>query len=733
MLSPPHLWGASQEDWTHFDLILGLGNDLLPVVSNPTANISPNSKMKGLGKTPSRYNGKREVAGITNWTTKQTTAAEIALWSKETDYGICLQTREVRALDIDVTDPELVRDIVEFIGGELQWLGLPCRSRSNSSKCLLAFKLKGEFAKRVLKVKSGIIEFLANGQQFIAIGAHFRPDGKPSGARYEWDWCEHDSFPELGKDEFEKLWAALAQEFGIAEASEGVLRKPKGTVAAGVIHDPVATYLADTGRVLDTGKESQLFIDCPFAEDHTADNGETSTAYFPAGTRGYEQGHFVCLHAHCEDRSDAEFLDGIGYRVADFEALPAPQKLQPSFLGRDKRKDGKIPAVVENVLRALRNASYCGWKIAYDNFFSEVMRTPEDEPNAWRALKDEDYTELRAHLDKRGFMPVSGEMMRDCVWAVAQENAFDTAITWIKSLSWDGTPRVESFLRDCFGAEDNAYTRSVSLYMWTAMAGRVLDPGCKADMAPILVGLQGLGKSQGVSAIAPARQYFGEIDLTDRDADLSRLLRGKLVVELSELRGLSSRDMESTKSFMSRTDEEWVPKYMEKARKAPRRFIFIGTTNQDEFLADATGERRWLPVRVGKVEVDRIAADRPQLWAEARELFELFGIAWRDAEKLAENEHSKYKISDAWEGVISEWLDMPEFGSGKKPRERDFLQVHEILCGALGFTAKNIQHRDKLRIGNVLRGMGFVKTVKRVNGELAKVWCYPCYPSVTHV
>lgn len=126
--------GASPADWDHFDLVLGLGADLLPVVSNTAATISPDSKMRDLGKTPSRYNKDRQVVGIAGWTSHQASDQDISRWSKEREYGICLQTRAVRALDIDVADPEKAQAIAAFIQSRMFDL-LPVRHRENSGKC----------------------------------------------------------------------------------------------------------------------------------------------------------------------------------------------------------------------------------------------------------------------------------------------------------------------------------------------------------------------------------------------------------------------------------------------------------------------------------------------------------------------------------------------------------------------------------------------------------------------
>ena len=311
-------YGALPQDWYNLDL-LGLTADLLPVVSNPDSPISPKSSLKSKGKVPSVYNRNRQIAGIPNWTNHQTTAAELERWSKEPDYGLCIQTRNVRALDIDVEDRELAQSIVEFISGHFHWLGFPCRSRANSGKCLLAFVIPGEMAKRVMKVKGGVIEFLANGQHFVAHGSH------PSGARYEWDWCDHHNFPKIDPDQFEDLWQKLTENFAIEPPSSSTLRNPLSDPNQGILaamHDPVVAAMEEAGIVTGLGKEGQIFIKCPWEHEHTEKiEGGSSTAYLPAGTRDYDCGHFLCMHAHCQSRDDGEFLDSFGYRIKDFETI----------------------------------------------------------------------------------------------------------------------------------------------------------------------------------------------------------------------------------------------------------------------------------------------------------------------------------------------------------------------------------------------------------------------------
>lgn len=314
---PPN-YGATPEDWAHFELILGLGEDLLPVVSDPRTRISDNSKMKSLGKTPSIFNRVHEVVGMTDWTALRAGQDALAKWSRTPEYGICVQTRSVRALDVDVTNPEEAGRI----RAALAHLGLPCRSRSNSSKFLLAFTLPGEYSKSVIKTQHGIIEFLATGQQFVAVGAHFNSDGKPSGARYEWANGLPSEIPELSAAQFKKVWTDLQLQFGVEPATV-----PKTTVAKQVKlqeaneNDETARHLLEIGAILSTERDGRLHIVCPFASEHTGESADSATTYFPANTGGYSRGHFKCLHAHCEHRTDLDFRSVLGLVNDDFEDL----------------------------------------------------------------------------------------------------------------------------------------------------------------------------------------------------------------------------------------------------------------------------------------------------------------------------------------------------------------------------------------------------------------------------
>ena len=417
-----------------------------------------------------------------------------------------------------------------------------------------------------------------------------------------------------------------------------------------------------------------------------------------------------------------------GWREDLGPCLPIPIDLTdqadvplPSMV-RDK--NGRIEPVVDNVVKGLNCPAMARMTIGHDEFRDEIMLSTDGGKN-WRPFKDTDYVTLRINLERTGFKPIGRDIIRDTVARVAEDNRFDSAILWINSLpAWDGVPRIDTFHSTYLGAEDCPFTRAVSAYLWTALAGRCLSPGCQVDMVPIWIGAQGIKKSSAAMAMAPAQDFACEINFAEKETDTSRRMRGRLIGEIGELRGLNSRDIEHIKSFVTRRYEDWTPKFKEFNTVFPRRIVFIGTTNQMEFLADETGNRRWLPIKVTRADVAGITRDRDQLWAEARDRFQASGVEWSEAEKLGRESHEDHMISDPWEDTIRSWLDQDGI-DGIKNADRAFLRSSQVLKYALNFDDKHVSRKEELRLGKVFRALGYEKGVTRENGKLIKAWLLP--------
>lgn len=203
--------GATLADWTHWDLVVGLGSELLPAVADQDAKLSPHSSLKAVdGKTPSEF-GPHGVRGIPKWQDLVATEAQLVKWSADRRLNVCLQARTVRALDGDIEDPALAAEVAAVIAKHVK---LPKRTRANSSKFLQPFRYGGPLKKRVITTRAGKIELLADGQQWVAAGVH------KSGARIEWEGGLPNEIPEVTPKQLDALWSKLEERFSVEPATE---------------------------------------------------------------------------------------------------------------------------------------------------------------------------------------------------------------------------------------------------------------------------------------------------------------------------------------------------------------------------------------------------------------------------------------------------------------------------------------------------------------------------------
>lgn len=727
------IYGAGEAAWDYFDSILGLTEDLLPVVSDPNVSISSSSKIKDLGKTPTQFDKNGEVVGISQWTAKKSNPHLIDKWKIDSRLGICCQTRYARGLDVDVGDPIKAQAIVDF------WLSLvgklPVRTRSNSGKRLAMFSLVGKYPKRRFEVDGGIIEFLGTGQQFIAAGTH------PSGVRYEWD---ENGLPfdlvELTPEIFEDAWSKLVAKFAIGAAVTGkvgeIVDRPRGVT----VTDPMVEWLKAEGQVRSVEANGVVRVICPWEEEHSDGVGsDSSTCYFPAGIGGKAEAGFKCLHAHCEGRGIAEYEQAVGYVATKFDTVEEKNSGSldeldlPSF---QRKKDGTILCNLSNLELALKSKLACGAHLAFDNFRGEVvicenMNIKSLDDAEWRSFDDADGVALRLRLSRVGFEEIGRELMRDAIKLVTKIVQVDTAQVWIRKLpAWDGVKRVERFLPDYLGTKDDRYTRAVSRYIWTGHAGRIVQPGLKCDMMPIFCGDQGIRKSTFLGLIPPSDLYFRELSFGEIEHDnISRKIRGALVCEFAEMDGLHSRALESVKRFTSRTKENWIPKFQEHPIDYFRRTIFYGTSNETELLADTTGNRRWLPVIVTNADCAKLKRDRDQLWAEGLQMFIEHGVQYDAAEQLAKGEHHKFETTDEWTDVIGHWLrDLEREIGVELHNDPDAtvsgLTMQSILFGALGITPKDMTKSHQIRAGKAMTQLKYKRYMyfdKKLNKQV-RVW-----------
>lgn len=202
--------------------------------------------------------------------------------------------------------------------------------------------------------------------------------------------------------------------------------------------------------------------------------------------------------------------------------------------------------------------------------------------------------------------------------AIAHERQYHPVIDYLDGLEWDGQCRIDRWLTHYCSADDTELNREFGSKLLIAGVRRIKNPGVKFDTMLVLEGAQGAGKSRLAAKLAVRDEWFcGSLDLRSEDKTKAELLNRAWIVECQELDGLNKATGESLKRFLSTAIDTYRRSYARDASEQPRHCIIIGTTNEDTYLRDLTGNRRIWPVRVGSIDVDRFSNDVDQLWAEA--------------------------------------------------------------------------------------------------------------------
>ncbi len=333
---------------------------------------------------------------------------------------------------------------------------------------------------------------------------------------------------------------------------------------------------------------------------------------------------------------------------------------------------------------------------------------------------------LEAPTTQGGYgFKVSDRDLKAAVVLAANDNAFHPVREYLDGLKWDGVDRVERLFIDYLGAADTAYHRAAARMMLVAAVCRVFEPGHKFDFAVILEGVQGKRKSTFIRKLG--RQWYAELDGDFHDAkQMIELMQGAWILEIPELTGFSKADVRAIKAFMSRQSDRARLAYARRAGSFPRQCIFIGSTNDREYLKDDTGGRRFWPIACEVEEIDTETLERlvDQIWAEAFAIYRemrgkqprgtlplyLDGTALQEALGLQESRRVETE-ADAMAGQIGAWLDRPiatgsfddDTDACGEPLYRSETCLIEIWCECLGNDRRSYNRQSQLSLSNAMR------------------------------
>jgi predicted P-loop ATPase len=372
--------------------------------------------------------------------------------------------------------------------------------------------------------------------------------------------------------------------------------------------------------------------------------------------------------------------------------------------------------ILANALIALRQDPEVRDCFAYDEMLRGiVIQHAISKPGVFlnRAVTDADIMELCEWMQQNGMPGMGVETTRNAMLARADENRFHPVENYLRGLQWDQVPRLGTWLSVYLGAELSKYSEHIGRMFLTSMVARIAVPGCQADHMMVLEGPQGILKSSACKVLGDP--WFSD-NLPDITAgkEVSQHLRGHWLVEVSEMHAMNRAEATLLKSFISRREERYRPAYGRVEVQEPRQCVFVGTTNMEQYLRDSTGGRRFWPVKTGvsaRINIDALARDRDQLFAEAVVGYQQGDWWWPDAQ--FESEYIKPAQSERYAGDVM-WEDKIE----KHISGRGRVTVAEIAKDCLMFSDKDMRPEHGARITSILREAGWVS--KR-NGR-ARYW-----------
>lgn len=430
----------------------------------------------------------------------------------------------------------------------------------------------------------------------------------------------------------------------------------------------------------------------------------------------------------------AQAMEEFNVDLSDIDNTDWLSRLQIS------KTTGRPLKTIDNIILILDNDPMLARCVGHDEMANKPRilkdlpwkRTRNGSKNYW---DDADDASLRHYLEK--FYGLDSKTKTQDAFSIAcQRNAFHEIRNYLTGLEWDGENRLDTLLIDYLGADDNEYTRAVTRKTLVAAVARVMNPGTKFDNSLTLIGPQGTGKTTMLHKLG--RGHHVEIGLSFKGKETSELIQGYWIVELGELKGLSRAEDADIKQFLSRTEDVYREAYGRHTKAFARQCVFIGTANNQNFLRDATGNRRFWPVDLMVVKPIKdvfihLDSEVDQIWAEAVSLFkagERLNLS-AELEKEALAQQEEHREINPKEGQIKEFLDkkLPIgyngmsldqrrnfwYSKDEGTETRDRTCALEIWCELFNGDPKALDRRQAAEINGVLDVLeGWSKSKKAI-------------------
>lgn len=370
-----------------------------------------------------------------------------------------------------------------------------------------------------------------------------------------------------------------------------------------------------------------------------------------------------------------------------------------------KGKNRYPEASTGNAVRILELDPRWEGRIVHDTFFRLILVGGKE-------VHDETETEIGLWMSDIYGVNVSEARIHQAVCAVAARHEVNPVREWLLSLKWDEVGRVDAVPSQVLGCEDTPLSRAMFRKFMVSAVSRAMEPGCKVDTVLVLVGAQGCKKSTFFAKLCGSH-WFSDTPCNPTTKDALEQLAGAWIYELSELSTIKRAEQNGVKSFLSALQDRYRPSYGRNTVTYKRSCVFVGTTNDNEFLTDPTGSRRYWPLRVGEIDIPKLEEWREQLWAESV-------LWWKqgervyldgDQEKERQADSEQHQQRDVWHEDVAEYV-----------LNRGEVSTRDILSEACKLPVEKMSRLDDMRISAIMRALGWSSKRTRKGGIQVRVW-----------
>ena len=238
-------------------------------------------------------------------------------------------------------------------------------------------------------------------------------------------------------------------------------------------------------------------------------------------------------------------------------------------------------------------------------------------------FQPDDMDTLYCHLGEFGYS-MTKQASKDGVLYAAMKNSYNPVVEELNYIETNDniTPvDIDNLASEYLGTNDPLYDEMLAVALIGAVA-RAFEHGCQMDYVICLKGEQGLKKSEFWRILAG--DYFCETQ-QEQQKDLRMAMNCCWIFEYPEIECFTrKKNSGSPKSLITQRNDEFRPPFASSMGKYPRKSILVGSLNENEFLVDKTGSRRFYIIDLPhnpdigeQLDIDKLTRDRERIFKAA--------------------------------------------------------------------------------------------------------------------